>query len=159
MKKRPAKDLSRPIFNTSIKNVSKERWKDMPDFEDLYQISNYGRVKSLARWINRGLRADYYRPERIIKLRITTSGQGKQKYIDLQVKLHKDSKRYMFSVARYVYYLFVAPFDLSDHSIIITRKDSDKLNCYYRNLALRSISDVAKEGFVESTQKRISAAK
>lgn len=36
--------------------MNKEVWKDIKDYEGLYQISNYGRVKSLKRkvlWIKK----------------------------------------------------------------------------------------------------------
>ncbi|WP_128330638.1 NUMOD4 domain-containing protein [Apibacter sp. HY039] len=29
-----------------------EIWKDMPDYEGYYQVSNLGRIKSLARELN-----------------------------------------------------------------------------------------------------------
>jgi hypothetical protein len=52
-----------------------------------------------------------------------------------------------------VYYLFVAPFDLSDHSVIVRRKDNNKLNCHYLNLRLVYISEVAKQGFLNNIRK------
>ena len=33
----------------SLDNLPNEKWKDIEDYEGLYQISNYGRVKSLTR--------------------------------------------------------------------------------------------------------------
>ena len=39
-----------------------EIWKDIPDYEGLYQISSFGRVKSLARTDNNGHKL----PERIL---------------------------------------------------------------------------------------------
>ena len=142
-----------PHQNLSLKDMPGERWKNIPGFEDLYELSNYGRVKSLGRWIEKE-RYDYFHPERIIKVRLSSS-KKKKSNVDLQMKLHKEKKRYQFSVARYVYHLFVAPFDLGDHTLIVTRKNGDKLNCYYKNLALRSISDVAKEGFATNKRKSL----
>ncbi|HEX7906325.1 MAG TPA: NUMOD4 domain-containing protein [Chitinophagaceae bacterium] len=145
-------DLGRfPCLSTTLTNLKGEKWKEIPGFDGLYELSNYGRVKSLGRWIDYG-KFDAFCPERIIKLRLTPT-QGKTKRVDLQMKLHKNKKRYQFSVARYVYYLFVAPFDLEDHTVIVTRKNGDTLNCYYKDLLLRSISDVAKEGFATNKRK------
>jgi hypothetical protein len=42
----------------------KEIWRDVFDFEGLYQVSNYGRVKSLARFVN------HWRGKRFVKERI-----------------------------------------------------------------------------------------
>ena len=98
-------------------------------------------------------RCDAFRLGRIRKLGITYSAKnGDKSRVDLQMKLHKDGKRYYFSVARYVYYLFVAPFDLEDHTLIVTRMDGNSLNCYFENLSLKSHSEVAIEGF--ATEKR-----
>lgn len=40
--------------------MSNEEWKDIEEYEGLYQVSNYGRVKSLN---------GYHRKERILTLR------------------------------------------------------------------------------------------
>ena len=32
--------------------MNDEIWKDIKGYEGLYQVSNYGRVKSLARFVN-----------------------------------------------------------------------------------------------------------
>lgn len=70
------------------------------------------------------------------------------------MQLHKGGKRYAFSVARYVFLLFVNnSFDTEDHTVIITRKDGDLLNCHWKNLVLRSISEVAKEGFATNRRR------
>lgn len=141
-----------PYQNMSLSNIKGEKWKDIPGFEDQYQLSSYGRLKSLDRWVDYGM-FDVFRRGRIKKLH--TSGSAKNRHsLDLQMQLHKEGHRYRFSVARLVYHLFVAPFDLEDHAFIVTRKDKDILNCHYKNLRLRSISDVAREGF--ATNRRAS---
>jgi hypothetical protein len=59
----------RAVNNTSIQDMNGEIWKDIIDYEDIYRISNYGRVKSLRRlyektaWIA-------YRNEIIMKITI-----------------------------------------------------------------------------------------
>ena len=40
--------------NLSLANLPNEIWKDIPDYEGYYQVSNYGRVKSLERKVKRG---------------------------------------------------------------------------------------------------------
>jgi hypothetical protein len=51
----------------------KEVWKDIEGYENVYQVSNLGRVKSLERWVisNRGKRLV---KERILKANITPNG-------------------------------------------------------------------------------------
>lgn len=40
-----------PYLNKSLTSLKGERWKDVPDFEGIYKVSNFGRVKSLDRII------------------------------------------------------------------------------------------------------------
>ena len=46
-----------------------EIWKDIPDYEGLYQVSNYGNVKSLSRKTGR---------EKILKPLINEKGYNKK---------------------------------------------------------------------------------
>ena len=43
------------IHHWSHKHTSNEVWKDIPGYEDYYQVSNVGRVKSLERIIEHQL--------------------------------------------------------------------------------------------------------
>lgn len=38
----------------SLEDLPSEEWKDIKGYEGLYQISNYGRVKSLDKWVSYG---------------------------------------------------------------------------------------------------------
>ena len=37
----------------NLKNLPSEEWKDIQGYEGLYQVSNYGRIKSLSKYKNR----------------------------------------------------------------------------------------------------------
>jgi len=67
-----------------------EQWKDIEGYEGLYQISSYGRVKSLERTIikkNKGGNYSEYRlKEKILKPHVISENDH-----HLQVKLYKDS--------------------------------------------------------------------
>lgn len=52
----------------------KEEWRDIPGFKGLYQVSNYGKVQSLDRDINRGSRGVAHQKGRILKKCIHTNG-------------------------------------------------------------------------------------
>lgn len=49
--------------------MENEIWKDIPGYAGIYQVSNYGRIKSLSRLIYRKMgkylkhKKKYYRPE------------------------------------------------------------------------------------------------
>ena len=63
----------------------KEIWKDIKDYEGLYQVSNLGRVKSLPRKRITPTKGIYYSAEKILKPDETGHGY-------LQVTLCRDSK-------------------------------------------------------------------
>ena len=69
-----------------------EIWKDIKDFEGIYQVSNYGNVKSLERYVNKGCQLVN---EKILKPMIDYYGYT-------QVALCKDGKRYRCKVHRLV---------------------------------------------------------
>ena len=63
-----------------------EMWKDVPNFEGIYQCSNLGTLKSLERFGHNQYNK-YLKKERIIKQHINCNGY-------YHVKLHKNSKSY-----------------------------------------------------------------
>lgn len=71
-----------------------EIWKDIPEYEGLYQVSNLGRVKSL--WFER---------EKILKPKETT-----RRY--LRIALFKEGEEKSFPVHRLVMLAFVGPSNL-----------------------------------------------
>lgn len=42
----------------NVKDLPNEVWKDIPDYEGIYQVSNKGRIKSLARIVGNCKRKD-----------------------------------------------------------------------------------------------------
>lgn len=130
----------------SLKNRKGERWKPISGFEDYYEISSHGRIKSLERaWNlpNGGIRV---KSMHILSQRIT---RNYNKHLmdysyGLVVALYLDSITYCYSVARLVFDAFVTPFDLEDKSILISFKDSDSRNLDYKNLEALSISGARK---------------
>jgi predicted XRE-type DNA-binding protein len=77
--------------NTDLENLPDEVWKDVINYEGLYQISNMGRIKSLPR----NSRTKIVKDKKILKLK-----QIKGDYI--QVKLCKNSIAKMRIVSRLV---------------------------------------------------------
>lgn len=77
-----------------------EKWKDIPGYEGLYQVSNLGRVKSLERMVtySDGRR---YKYKEIIRKHLST----KQGY--LSVSLSKDDKDVRFLVHRLIGICFI----------------------------------------------------
>ena len=63
---------------TKAPNVSEEVWKDIPEWEGLYQASSLGRIRSLDRTIvaisRWGTPQKYKRPGKILKLKVDRDG-------------------------------------------------------------------------------------
>ena len=110
----------RAMFNTNLEDMPGEIWKDIENFEGLYQISNKGRVKSLVNNIimipnisNRG----YYR-----------------------IDLRKKGKTTRYSLHRLVAKAFIPiPQELLDQgytydTLQVNHLDENKLNNHYTNL-------------------------
>lgn len=82
---------------------SKEIWKDIPEYEGLYQVSNLGRVKSLARWVRTGRYMTWHQlPERMLKFGVQPDGY-------LLVQLCKDGEKITCLVHHLVLKGFVGP--------------------------------------------------
>ena len=78
-----------------MKILETEIWKDIKGFEGLYQVSNYGRIKSLNRLYARGNK----QKEKILKLTINPRGY-------YQIGLRKQSIVKWYLVHRLVYEAF-----------------------------------------------------
>ena len=94
-----------------------EIWKDIKDYEGLFQVSNLGRVKSLGN-------GRTYKTSRIRKLYTN-------KYGYLQVQLCKDGKRKWFRVNRLVATAFL---DNPEGKTEVNHIDEDKTNNRVDNL-------------------------
>lgn len=89
----------------------KEVWKDIKGYEDLYQVSNFGNVKSLRTNKNLGF---------------SKAGKGYYK-----VGLSKKGKRKMFFVHRLVAQAFLSN---TEQKPCVNHKDCNKLNNSANNL-------------------------
>jgi hypothetical protein len=58
------------LYNYSLENLPNEQWKSIEGFEN-YEISNYGRVKSLGRLSHISIGTEHYFNEKILKLHFT----------------------------------------------------------------------------------------
>lgn len=93
-----------------------EIWKDIKDYEGLYQVSNLGRVKSLKR--------KYVLTDKILIPRIDTDGYA-------LINLSNRNKKTTFKIHRLVAQAFIPnPKNLPE----INHKDENKLNNKVENL-------------------------
>lgn len=130
-----------------------EIWRDIVGYEEMYQVSNYGRVKSLSRKMNL-LVGTRISNERIM---IQNKHGSKLKY--LYVALYKDSKRKYHRVNILVAKAFISE-DLSGYTV--NHKDMNSLNNHVNNLELMTLQDniiharanqIGKRDYKRSTYK------
>lgn len=97
-----------------------EIWKDILGYEGFYQVSSFGRVRSLDRYDSR----NYFRKGRILKLSADRKGY-------LRVGLHSNGKEKFYSVHRLVAEAFIHnPDNLPE----VNHIDEDKTNNRVENL-------------------------
>lgn len=106
-----------------------EIWKDIKGYEGLYQVSNYGRVKSLSRLkknfnVNTKTMDAIILPEKIRKPQLTRYGY-------YRIGLTKNSKQIYYSVHRLVAEAFIPN---PDNLPQINHKDENKTNNEVTNL-------------------------
>ena len=89
-----------------------ETWKDVPDFEGYYQVSNVGNVKSLSRTILGKNNTPTLLKEKLLKFSTSTNGY-------YQVILCKNSDRKIFKVHSLVAICFLNHISDGTHNIVI----------------------------------------
>lgn len=87
--------------NLSLEDLDGEVWKDIKDYEGFYQVSNMGRIKSLARTRKTKGNGIYHIKESILKQSITKKGY-------LRINLTKNSQGRKFQVHRLVAQTFIS---------------------------------------------------
>lgn len=114
-----------------------EIWKDVKDYEGLYQVSNIGRVKSLKKEVNgRGNKVRIVK-ERILKPVIVYNGYER-------VILSKNCKTKLYRVNRLVAQAFIPN---NNNYPIINHIDGDKRNNNVDNLEWCSYSHNSREAY------------
>ncbi len=140
-----------PYLNRSLKNIKGEKWKEIPGTDDNYLISNFGRVKALSRYIERGYPAsEQLSPEKILKPAINKSKNNyKNDYtFGLMARVYYNKKMIAFMIGRLVYQTFVQP--LTGERMkgkYVYPIDGNPFNMHASNLALATKSEMRKADF------------
>lgn len=120
-----------------------EEWRDVPEYEGLYQVSNFGRVKSLPKeWITGWNNVKRKHDGFILK---PSKHNGY-----LSVTLSKDNKSKYKSVHRLVLQAFKGDSDLD-----CNHKDGNKSNNYLNNLEYCTESENAIHAYKIGLNKNI----
>lgn len=78
----------------------KEEWRDVIEYEGLYQVSNYGRIRTVSRFVNSKQKSLRFISQKIRKIELDKDGYHR-------LQLHKDGQSKKFFVHRLVGYAFL----------------------------------------------------
>jgi hypothetical protein len=131
--------MTSPIHNCWTCDL-KEVWKDIPDFEGLYQASSFGKIRSLGHGCRKG---------KVLKPVCDSQGYPR-------IALYKDGKHYGRKVHRIIMLTFVGE---REHSgIKINHIDGDKTNNNLFNLEYcthsQNMRHASENGLLCKTGKR-----
>lgn len=111
-----------------MKQNREEIWRDVPDYDGYYEVSNLGRVRSLDRWV-------FFKDgrKRFYKGRIIESNFNKGGYKKLN--LSKDSKVQTFLIHQLVAIVFL-DHEPNGHTLVCDHIDGDRANNNVENLQI-----------------------
>lgn len=114
-------------------------WKDIPGFEGLYQVNEYGEIKTLEKkWVTgRGNGRPHVQPEKIIKPFLSRFGY-------LRVALSKNGKYKKLHVHAAVAMAFIPNLENKSQ---VNHKDGNKVNNSVGNLEWNTPSENMKHAF------------
>ena len=131
--------------------MEQEIWKDIEGYEGKYQVSNYGRVKSLGRFIDKKGQSQAYLHERILSTKIHKGYKT--------VCLYSNNKQKTFSVHRLIANTFIPNpnnFPHIDH-INTIRADNRIENLRWVNRSMNMMNEIThkkrSEYWKEKTKK------
>ncbi|WP_158275385.1 NUMOD4 domain-containing protein [Pedobacter sp. HMWF019] len=151
--KYPYEDIVTPLLFGEI-------WRNIPDFEGSFQVSNLGRVKSLDRTVSHSRCGTQFVKGRILKQNIKrhyNNFKNDFAYI-LQVAICFENKRHDLIVRRLVFYVFNGWKLTQKFDGMIISSDYDGLNCRLDNLKFCSTAEhlrmLIQTNRTEFTKKR-----
>lgn len=132
-----------------------EVWKDIPNYEGIYQASNTGFIRSVeGKTTYSKLHGERHWKSRILKGRGDSIKTGKR------VQLWKDGKSKDWLVARLVAITFIG---FPPKGFTVNHKDGNRLNNNIENLEWCSLEDNIKHGFItglyHSVQRNVTITK
>jgi hypothetical protein len=121
-----------------------EVWKDIVGYEGMYQVSNYGNVKSLERVVVRSNGSKMYIKEKLLNKRLNDRGY-------IEIKLSKNGKSGYAKLHRLVAQAFIPN---PENKPQVNHKDTDKENNHVDNLEWNTHSENQKHAHANGLYDR-----
>ncbi len=116
-----------------------EVWKDIPEYEGIYQASTEGRIRTVEGKVTHNKRFEQRRwKSRVMK------GRGDSPKTGKRVTLWKDGKSREWLVARLIAITFLGE---PCEGYTVNHKDGDRMNTNIENLEWLSLADNIRHGF------------
>lgn len=140
-----------PYQETDIYHLYGEEWRDV-ESAPCYQVSNFGRVRSIDRVVLHPRLKKQFVKGRILKQSISYNKNTicKDKRVDLRVSLNVEGRPQYHNVRRLVYSAFVEKIDFQKDGMYVINKDGNGFNNRVHNLALITKSEKAARAFREN---------
>ncbi len=138
----PYQDLATPL-------LPGETWKAVPDYEDYYEVSDLGRVRSLDRVVPHPRLKSQFVKGRILRQKVLTDKNtiSDTLMVYLQVHLYKDGKQHSHNVRRLVYSAFIEPLSYQQDKLYVINKDCDGYNNRLSNLECVPVKHKSQRAF------------
>jgi hypothetical protein len=117
----------------SLEDLKGEQWIDAYGFDGLYQVSNFGRIKSMGRYVNNG-KSQRWIKERIRKQVLSNEGR-------LTCPFSIENKQYSINVSALIWQSFNYKSSYNTKKQCIMHKNKNKSDNRLCNLELTTISN------------------
>jgi len=126
-------------LNLALSDIKNEKWEDIAGYDDIYNVSTFGRIKSLGRYVNSSHGNQRWIKEKILKQYID------RRYKEPQVKLSINAIGKTHRVAALVGDAFLRNKHNNEEYCHL---DKNKLNNVVTNLIVTSCSNSQKISYI-----------
>ena len=144
------KGLNGCYLDTETKELEGEIWVSVYGYEESYEVSSFGRVRSTDRVVPHPRLGSQTVKGRILKQKVSTNKNLKtgQPSCYVSVALSYEGKQKYHNVRRLVYSAFVHPIDFNQDMLVVLNIDGDGLNNQLHNLTVATYREKSKRAYI-----------